>query len=52
MNQFRGRREYPLENPLRDAGDLQDSKVCITVVEEENLDSTAVLFRWLISLPE
>lgn len=52
MNEFRGRREYPLENQLRDADALDDSKVCITVVEEENLDLTAVLFPWLISLLE
>ena len=52
MNEFRGKREYPLENQLRDAGTLHDSNVCITVVEEESLDLTVVLFPWLISLLE
>jgi len=41
--------EYPLENQLRDADALHDS---ITVIEEESLELTAVLFPWLISLPE
>jgi len=39
-----GEKAYPLENQLRDAIALLDDKVCVAVVEEENLDLTTVLY--------
>jgi len=35
---------YPLKNQLRDAVALLDDKIRVAVVEEENLNLTAVLF--------